>query len=140
MFRKSSYCALVAMITLTRSSKKGLSVQEIAQENNIPAEAFDGIVSKLAQCGFVKIDEGVLSLNICPEDIIIWHILKGVTGENLCSGDFYSDITWQHRLPPSTTTIMLIKERELILKIIKGRLSRYKLSKWSEKVSKTVYV
>lgn len=141
MFCRTAYYALVTMITLTRHKGKGLSVHEIAQINNIPIEALDGVSHRLYDGGFVTIAEGRLSLSISPEDITIWQILEGVSDENLFHGGCYKEGSGLHLLHPrSTTTIMLDKERELMLKVIEGRLSRYKLSQWSEMASKTVYV
>lgn len=141
MFCKTAHCALVIMMALTcDKSREGLFVEQIAKQNNIPLSAFDGVLEILTTCGFVNVSDNTLRLRIRPEDITVWQIVKAVSGDNLFQRDFNDVIAWQDQLSPSSITLMLNKERELIVKTIEGRLRRYKLSKWSERASKTIYI
>lgn len=141
MFCKTAHCALIVMMTLTcDKSRKGLTLAQIAKQNNIPLSAFEGVSEILSMCGFVKVTDNILKLEIRPEETTVWEIVKAVSGENLFQGDFYDGMLLQHRLPSSSISTIINKERELVMKIIEGRFCRYKLSKWSEKASKTVYI
>lgn len=86
--------------------------------------------------GYITRQDGQLSLQIAPDKISIWDIVESV------DRDKPNEIESQtgRQVPQISTAIMVDKEMDVVLNMIQNRFKRYKLSAWSEKASKTVYI
>lgn len=141
MFYKRVFCAFVLMSTLVRDTeKKGMTISNIAEFNNIPVKEFDESMKRLIKSNMImKKSPGTLFLNVSPDKVTLWDILTEIESDELFLGDFFDDDS-SNRLHPSTMTTMLRKESESLSSIIKYRLGKVNLKKLYEKTSKTIYV
>lgn len=134
MFCKRTNCALIIMIELARSyAKTGVDISCIARKNNLLVHALDGIIEQLEKSGYISRIDNKLSLQIPPDKISIWNIVESIECNE--SKELLSKPSAQ-----ATTTIMINKEMDVVLKMVQYRLQRYKLSAWSEKASKMIYI
>lgn len=140
MFNKRTHCALVLMIELAHVyGKQGVEISGIAVKHNLPVHAFDGIAEVLNMSGYIIQQDGQLSLQISPDKISIWDIVES-TDKDRIGGKEAIESQTDKQLPRTSTTIMVDQELEIISKTVRFRLQRYKLSTWSEKASKMIYI
>lgn len=139
MFCKTTYCALVLMMemALVYGNEEGVRIDFISHKHTIPADVFDTIVKKFKEVKLISEANGKVRLIVSPDKITIWQIVIEIAGEDVFTSRYYDK---SKPVSPSSTMIMLDKEREIMLKMIENRLGRQKLSTWSERASKTVYV
>lgn len=139
MFCKTTHCALVLMIEAAHvyTSGEGLDIDTLSHKHNIPSQAFDSIVEKLKETKLITIINGKLHLLVSPKEITIWKIVTSIACDNVYMGRYFEE---DKPISPSNTMIMIYKEQENILKIIKNRLERQKLSEWSNIASKMIYI
>lgn len=134
MFCKRTHCALIVMIELARSyGETDVDITSITRKYDLLANALDGIIKQLEQSGYVIRIKNELSLQIPPDKISIWDIVEDIQCDE--SKELLSKPSDQ-----TTTTTMINKEMDIMLKMIQYRLQRYKLSAWSEKASKMIYI
>lgn len=134
MFCKRTHCALIVMIELARSyGETDVDITSITRKYDLLANALDGIIKQLEQSGYVIRIKNKLSLQIPPDKISIWDIVEDIQCDE--SKELLSKPSDQ-----TTTTTMINKEMDIMLKMIQYRLQRYKLSAWSEKASKMIYI
>lgn len=139
MFCKTAYCALVLMmeVALVYESGEGVDVDFIMHKHAIPRGEFDFVVQKLDQTKLLTMVNGGLYLRMPPNKITVWQIVSKVSGDNIFTGRYYDQ---NIPIKPTSAMTMIHKEREMMLKIIENRLSKQKLSAWSEKANKTIYI
>lgn len=139
MFCKTTYCALALMVevALAYESGKGVEVDFIMHKHAIPYNEFDIALQRLNTTNLLTRIDGRLYLQIPPNKITVWQIITEVSGDNIFTGRYYDR---QKPVTPTSVMTMIHKEQEMILKIIENRLSRLKLSVWSERASKTIYI
>lgn len=134
MFCKRTHCALIVMIELARSyGETDVDITSITRKYDLLANALDGIIKQLEQSGYVIRIKNELSLQIPPDEISIWDIVEDIQCDE--SKELLSKPSDQ-----TTTTTMINKEMDIMLKMIQYRLQRYKLSAWNEKASKMIYI
>lgn len=122
------------MVELARSyAKTGVDISCIARKYNLLAHFLDGIIEQLEKSGYIILIDNKLSLQIPPDKISIWDIVESIECNE--SKKLRSDLSAQ-----TTTTIMIDKEMDVVLKMVQYKLQRYKLSAWSEKASKMIYI
>lgn len=137
MFCKTTYYALVLMMEVALVYESGEGVDFVMHKHAIPKEEFDLVVQKLNETKLLTMVDGRLHLRVPPNKITIWQIVSKVSDDNIFTGRYYD----QNRpIKPTSAMTMIHKEREMMLKIIENRLSKQKLSAWSEKASKTIYI
>lgn len=139
MFCKTTYCALILMMemALIYESGEGVDIDYVSKKHTIPSEAFDPVIIKLKESELLTMIDGKWHLRTAPNKITVWQIIKQVAGDNIFTERYYDE---EHPAIPTSTMMMIYQERDITLKIIENRLSRMKLSVWSEKASKTVYI
>lgn len=139
MICKTTYCALILMIEAAHvyASGEGLYIDIVSRKHNIPLEVFDSIIEKLNKTKLITISNNKLYLKVSPKEITIWKIVTSIACDNVFIGRYFEQ---DKPIAPSNTTIMIYKEQETILRIIKNRLERQKLSEWSNMASKTIYI
>lgn len=139
MFCKRTYCALVLMMETAGvyGGDQGLDVSAVSKRHAIPSKILDGIIKSLVETGLIEVVGGKLKLGLPPDQITIWRIVKDVAGDNIFTGNYYDETKTKI---PVTAVFLLNEERQSLLKMIENRLSRQKLSVWSYKASKTVYI
>lgn len=139
MFCKTTYCALILMmeVALAYESGEGVEVDFIKQKHAIPREEFDLAVSRLDKTKLLTRIDNRLYLQMPPNKITVWQIVTEVSGDNIFTGRYYDQ---DKPITPTSAMTMIYKEQEMMLKIIENRLSRQKLSVWSERASKTIYI
>lgn len=139
MFCKRTYCALILMMetALAYSSNSHINLDFVSHKHTIPPEEFDGIIEKLNESKLILVVNDKLQLMTPPDKITVWQIVISIAADSMFTGRYFSDE--QHVTPTSTVT-MLHKEREIMLQMIENRLRRQKLSTWSERASKTIYI
>lgn len=139
MFCKRTHCALILMMdaALAYSKKESINVKSVAEKHTIPFEIFEDVVARLLDSKLIFSRDGDLSLQVTPDKITIWQIVVSISGGDVFTGRYYDD---NHQVAPTSAIIMLNKERENVLRILENRLGRQKLSVWSEKAGRTVYI
>lgn len=134
MFCKRTHCALIIMLELAHSyGETSVDISCIARKYNLLVHALDGIIKQLEKAGYIIRIKNKLSLQISPDEISIWNIVDSI--ECTESKELLNKPSNQ-----TTTTTMINKEMDVMLKMIQHRLQRYKLSAWSKKVSKMIYI
>jgi DNA-binding IscR family transcriptional regulator len=114
----------------------GLEIAEVARIHNIPLPDFDGVVERLERAKLIVIKKRCfIELAVSPEKITIWQVVDSMADEYMLL-----DIGFGRQKKRSTTCTMVNKEQELLKNIICVRLKRAKLSTWSEKASKIIYI
>lgn len=137
MFWDRAHYALILMIELAQLHKKeGVEILDISEKYNLPISAFDGIIESLEESGYIAGIDGQLSLQIAADKISIWDIIESVDRDKPNEIESQTD----RQIPQISTAIMVNKEMEVVLNMIQNRFKRHKLSAWSEKASKTVYI
>lgn len=132
MFCKRTHCALIIMIELARSyGKTGVDISYITRKYNLLVHVLDGIIEQLEKSGYIIRIKNKLSLQIPPDEISIWNIVESIEFSE--SKELLSKSSDQ-------TTTMINMEMDAVLKMVQYRLQRYKLSAWSEKASKIIYI
>lgn len=122
------------MIELARSyGETDVDIASIIRKYDLLANALDGIIKQLEQSGYVIRIKNELSLQIPPDKISIWDIVESIECND--SKEFLSKQSAQ-----TTIAMMIDKEMDAVLKMVQYRLQRYKLSTWSEKASKMIYI
>lgn len=112
------------MIELAQVHKKeGVEITALSEKHNLHDSAFDGN----------------LLLHVEPDKISIWDIIESIDKEKLNDKWVMELLKNKHPLKTSTA-IMVDKEIEVVLNMIQHRLQRHKLSAWSEKASRTIYI
>lgn len=135
-----AHYALVLMIELAQVYKeKCVGISAIAEKHNLSVCALDAIVEKLHKAGYITHQQGLLSLQMSPDKISIWDIIESIEKGNLQVSELI-DLFSDKQLLRTPTVMMVDKEMEVVLKIIQSRLKRQKLSAWSEKASKMIYI
>lgn len=119
--------------------KQSVEISDVAIKHNLLVHAFDGIAEALDMSGYIIQQDGQLSLQIPPDKISIWDIVESIDKDRIGGKEAVESQT-DKQLPRTSTTIMVDKEIEIISKIVRFRLQRYKLSAWCEKASKTIYI
>lgn len=139
MFCKRTYCALILMMeaALAYSSNRHIDLDFVSQKHTIPAEEFDGIVEKLNESKLITVVNDTLHLMAPPDEITVWQIVSSIAADSVFTGRYFND---EQHVAPTSAISMLHKEREMMLQVIENRLRRQKLSDWSERASKTIYV
>lgn len=139
MFCKRTYCALILMMeaALAYSSDTDINLDFVSHKHTIPVEEFDGIIEKLNESKLILVVNDKLHLMTPPNEITVWQIISSIAADSVFTGRYFNDE--QHVTPTSTIT-MLHKERETMLQVIENKLKRQKLSTWSERASKTIYI
>lgn len=139
MFCKTTCCALVLMmeVVLTYEDGQGMAVDYIMHKHTIPRDEFDLAVNRLCKAKLLTMVADRLYLQVPPNKITIWQIVTEVSGDNIFTERYYDR---QKPVAPTSVVTMIHKEREMMLKIIEDRLRRQKLSAWSKKASKTIYI
>lgn len=135
MFCKRTYCALIVMTELARSyGETDVDITSITRKYDLLANALDSIIKQLEQSGYVIRIKNELSLQIPPDKISIWNIVESIECNE--SKEFFLS----KQSAQTTITMMIDKEMDVVLKMVQYRLQRYKLSTWSEKASKMIYI
>lgn len=139
MFCKRTHYALILMFELAPYYKEsGITILSIAQKHNLPIDTFDIVIEQLIKSGYISQKENKLYLQYSPDNISIWDIIKCVDEGNLHRVEsLESSDTQSHHTSAIT---MIDKEMSTIAKIVQYRLERHKLSAWSQKVHKIIYV
>lgn len=139
MFCKTTYCALVLMmeVALVYDTENSIGIDFVSRKHSIPLDLFDDILKKLNDNNLIIVLDGKLHLRSSPDNITIWQIVCGVSGNNIFTGRYLDE---SKQVPPTSTLIMLHRERESVLKMIENRLRREKLSVWSTRANKTIYI
>lgn len=139
MFCKRTSCALILMMeaALAYSSNTHINLDFVSHKHAIPVEEFDGIVEKLSESKLIVMIDGELHMLTPPNEITVWQIVSSIASDSFFTGRYSNN---DEHVAPTSTITMLRKEQETILKVIGNRLRRQKLSAWSERASKTIYI
>lgn len=139
MFCKTTYCVLILMMeaALVYESGEGVEADFIVHKHTIPRDEFDLAIKRLDKTKLLTMVNNRLYLQMPPNKITVWQILTEVSGDNIFTGRYADQ---QEPVTPTSVMTMIYKEREAVLRMIENRLNRQKLSTWSERASKTIYI
>lgn len=139
MFCKTTYCALLLMIeiALVYNNEEEVEIDFLYRKHNIQSEEFDCIIKKLNNRKLITVIDGKVRLQMAPNKISIWQIVTDISEESVFTERYFDE---EKPVTPTSAMIMLHKERENLLRMIENRLKRQKLSAWSERASKTIYI
>lgn len=139
MFCKTTYCALLLMIeiALVYNNEEEVEIDFLYRKHNIQSEEFDCIIEKLSNRKLITVIDGKVRLQMAPNKISIWQIVTDISEESVFTERYFDE---EKPVTPTSAMIMLHKERENLLRMIENRLKRQKLSAWSERASKTIYI
>lgn len=139
MFCKTTYCALLLMIeiALVYNNEEEVEIDFLYRKHNIQSEKFDCIIEKLSNRKLITVIDGKVRLQMAPNKISIWQIVTDISEESVFTERYFDE---EKPVTPTSAMIMLHKERENLLRMIENRLKRQKLSAWSERASKTIYI
>lgn len=144
MFTLESHCALVIVCTLAIShEERGISLSEIAQNNNIPLPYLEPISNMLLYSGITVRHMGEhqgewLVLNVNPNTTCVCDILK-IFEEPKFSGVFAATETGEI-LKPSSLTSIINRERNSLTKQFSNRLKRITLTTWANEAANTHFM
>lgn len=139
MFCKTTYCALLLMIevALVYNKEEEVEIDFLYRKHNIQSDEFDCIIEKLNNRKSITVVDGKVRLQMAPNKISIWQIVTDISRESVFTRRYFDE---EKPVTPTSAMIMLHKEREDLLRMIENRLKRQKLSAWSERASKTIYI
>lgn len=139
MFCIRTYCALIIMIELAHNYvESDADMSGIAQKRNLTTDAFYGIIEQLKKSCYISQWSNNLYLHSSPYEISIWDIIQSVDNGDMCRFEPI-ECSGMHCSQRSAIT-MINEEMGAIEQMIQYRLKRHKLSSWSERVHKTIYI
>lgn len=136
LISQDSHCALIIVIELsTNHETSGVSLEQIAQNHNIPVEHLTPVAERLCAAGIIWCEK-IASDAVCwflrrqPQEIFAYEIIQIFDSELFC-GKFMDESTgkWFHE---SSASRLINYERKHYLNYLRGKLRKINIKRWCE--------